>query len=348
MSTQLQSLVLHQLTKNDDSGELNVAFSPADKTLPVDLAEDLICNVHRIMNSKTVGYCRLIDDSEFKESMIQGLAQPDAFYDFSQNASQRFQEIFSRYPFSEEGTLLFSHYTTLATDYMVIALLPSKPTLQIKENLDLSSTSYLDIEKVTVAMRVDLSMMHTDPESNRYLTIVKNGATKRTVDFFIDFLECEIGLDPKHQSQILMKAVNDFISDSEIDHDTEMSVKKSISTFCNSTVSEGDDFSYRELSDEIGPLKENGTEFSDYIQSNGYELEDAFPVDKPQTDKLLKFKGAGGGVNITFDALLLDERIFYDEETDTLTLKGTPPNIRHSLVEAKKRKRKANAVFGKE
>ncbi len=44
--------------------------------------------------------------------------------------------------------------------------------------------------------------------------------------------------------------------------------------------------------------------------------------------QLTKFAGSGGGLTINFDAMLLGERIFWDPATDTLTIKGTPPNLR--------------------
>ncbi|WP_183071554.1 nucleoid-associated protein, partial [Salmonella enterica] len=40
---------------------------------------------------------------------------------------------------------------------------------------------------------------------------------------------------------------------------------------------------------------------------------------------------SGGGLTINFDAMLLGERIFWDPATDTLTIKGTPPNLREQL-----------------
>lgn len=42
-------------------------------------------------------------------------------------------------------------------------------------------------------------------------------------------------------------------------------------------------------------------------------------------------KYIGGGLTINFDAMLLDERIFWDPATDTLTIKRTPPNLRDQL-----------------
>ena len=65
---------------------------------------------------------------------------------------------------------------------------------------------------------------------------------------------------------------------------------------------------------------------------SGYELDAQFPVERSALKPLTKFVGSGGGVSLTFDAQLLDERIFYDPETDTLTMKGTPPNLRDQLV----------------
>ncbi|OBR79435.1 hypothetical protein A7K92_22255 [Klebsiella pneumoniae] len=63
----------------------------------------------------------------------------------------------------------------------------------------------------------------------------------------------------------------------------------------------------------------------------GYELEESFPADRSTLRQLTKFAGSGGGLTINFDAMLLGERVFWDPATDTLTIKGTPPNLRDQL-----------------
>ena len=47
--------------------------------------------------------------------------------------------------------------------------------------------------------------------------------------------------------------------------------------------------------------------------------------------QLTKFSGSGGGITINFDAMLMGERIFWDPVTDTLAIRGTPPNLRDQL-----------------
>ncbi|EBV4056717.1 nucleoid-associated protein YejK, partial [Salmonella enterica subsp. enterica serovar Typhimurium] len=55
------------------------------------------------------------------------------------------------------------------------------------------------------------------------------------------------------------------------------------------------------------------------------------PADRSTLRQLTKYAGSGGGLTINFDAMLLGERIFWDPATDTLTIKGTPPNLRDQL-----------------
>ncbi len=60
-------------------------------------------------------------------------------------------------------------------------------------------------------------------------------------------------------------------------------------------------------------------------------MAESFPPDRTTFKQLTKYSGSGGGLTINFDALLLDERVFWDPATDTLTIKGTPPNLREQL-----------------
>ena len=71
--------------------------------------------------------------------------------------------------------------------------------------------------------------------------------------------------------------------------------------------------------------------FQEFTAEQGYELEESFPADRSTLRQLTKFAGSGGGLTINFDAMLLGERVFWDPATDTLTIKGTPPNLRDQL-----------------
>lgn len=330
MSIQLSNVILHQLQKND-SDELIVNFR-AESLANDGSTENLVAELHRVFNSKAgKGFGSFKSDSEFQH-WLQDLRKGEKnFYDFSQSSASRLKEELSKYPFADEGILVFAEYQSLATDYLFVAIIPSNQSLKVTEGLDISATDYLDISKMDIAARIDLTSYETDKDSNRYLAYIKGRVGRKVADFFLDFLQAEVGLDTKQQNQVLMQAVEDFCADSKLEKDEVLSYKKQVADYCSEQIKTGDEVYVKELSGEL-PSSQDGTSFLDYTQEQGYELEESFPADRTAVRKLTKYVGAGGGVSINFDSMLLGERIFYDPETDTLTIKGTPPNLRDQLT----------------
>ncbi|ATC58037.1 nucleoid-associated protein YejK [Vibrio anguillarum] len=330
MSLHLSNVILHQLSKNEQD-ELVVKYR--SQSLDNDTsAENLVAELHRVFNSKaSKGFGSFKSDSDF-QTWLQELRQGERdFYDFSQISAQRLKDELSKYPFADEGILVMAEYQSLATDYLFIGLLPLNQSLKVTEGLDISATDYLDINKMDIAARLDLSSFETDKNSNRYLAYIKGRVGRKVSDFFLDFLQADVGLDTKVQNQVLMQAVQDFCTDSKLEKDETIGYKKQVYDYCNEQIKAGEEVHIRELSGEL-PASQDGTGFFEYTQAHGYELEESFPGDRSTVRKLTKFVGAGGGLNVSFDSLLLGERIFYDPESDTLTIKGTPPNLREQLT----------------
>ena len=99
--------------------------------------------------------------------------------------------------------------------------------------------------------------------------------------------------------------------------------------YCNEQLQAGEEIALEALSREIPTVGEQS--FQQFTAERGYELEEHFPADRSTLRQLTKYAGSGGGLTINFDAMLLGERIFWDAQTDTLTIKGTPPNLRDQL-----------------
>ncbi|PNG65016.1 nucleoid-associated protein YejK [Vibrio vulnificus] len=329
MSISIKNIAIHQLQKNQQE-ELFVICSYPNSTIQ-QADENLICSLHQAYSGKTKGFGMFNHDSEFKQLLGQCRSGMVNFYDFSKQSAERLKNELSKYPFADEGTLIFSEYQSLATEYLMIGLIPPSQGMTVMDNLSLSSTTYLDIDHFELAAVIDLSMLEADPQSNRYLSFAKGRVGRRFSDFFLDFLQAEIGYNAKQQSQILMQAVNDFCSDQNLERDESIQLKKQVFDYCNYQIKSGEEVSVSELSGELPP-NVNGVSFLSFTQEQGYDIESSFHGDSATIKKLKKFVGAGGGLNITFESLLLGERVFYDPETDTLTIKGTPPNLRDQLT----------------
>ncbi|SJZ51034.1 nucleoid-associated protein NdpA [Vibrio cincinnatiensis] len=330
MSLHLSNVILHQLCKNDND-ELMVNYRT--QSLDNDTStENLVAELHRVFNAKAgKGFGSFKSDSEVQR-WLQALRKGEEdFYTFSQMSAQRLKNELIKYPFADEGILVLAEYQSLSTHFLFIGLLPLNQSLKVTEGLDISATDYLDISKMDIAARVDLSSFETDKDSNRYLSYIKGRVGRKVSDFFLDFLQADIGLDPKQQNLVLMQAVEDFCSDAKLEKEEAISYKRQVYDYCNDQIKSGDEVQVKELSGELPPSQE-GTSFFEFTRQHGYELEESFPGDRSTVRTLTKYVGAGGGLNISFDSLLMGERVFYDPETDTLTIKGTPPNLREQLT----------------
>ena len=330
MSIQLTHLTLHQLIKSQES-ELRLQLR--SEPLANDAQSEQLAQLlhQQFIQKPGKGYGLFQSDSAVDKALLAHRQGETSFHDFSCDCATRLHQELVKYPFADEGVLVVAIYQSLATDYLFIGLLPIQQSLKVTGSLDISATDYLELKNITIAACINLSDKAHNPDSDRYLTYIKGRVGRGVSDFFLDFLQAEVGLDVKAQNQVLMQAVEDFCADHQLDKQERHQYCQQVFDHCNAQLKSGDEVVIHELSNELPPSID-GQNFESFTQEQGYELDAQFPVERSALKQLTKFVGNGGGVSLTFDAQLLNERIFYDPETDTLTMKGTPPNLRDQLT----------------
>ncbi|MCC2521044.1 nucleoid-associated protein YejK [Vibrio coralliilyticus] len=333
MSLELFAISLFNLVKNEHD-ELIIEMPTTECGINAK-SECLVMDIHRAINEKTnKGFGFFKEESNFltcSELTLSSKAAP--FTDFTQGQASRLLSELCKYPFADTGLLVFAHYRSLATEYLMVSIVPFINGMTVDPGLHIQPTNYIDVSKITIAARIDFTAYRNCLSSNRYISFLRGRTGRGISDFFFDFLEIECGLEPRIENAVLKQAVEDFISSGRNEPDEAHNIRKAVKEFAFDAANSGEEIVVADLSGELPAV--NGADFASYVEENGYELSDSFPANKAITKGLVEFKGAGGGLKISFDRLLLTERIFYDAETDTLTIKGTPPNLRDQLVRAK-------------
>nr|WP_319555970.1 nucleoid-associated protein YejK [uncultured Vibrio sp.] len=330
MSLEIINIQINEIIRND-VGDLLPLHSSESLEPKIDTAkQELVETTHRaFVNKPAKGYGFFKQDSNFKNMLDEMLSGED-FLQFAFLETTHLINELSKYPFADTGLVVFAHYRSLATEYLAVAIIPFTEGMNVTLGLKVNKFNYLNVPSITIAAVINLTEYQTNSNELRYVTFLKGRSGRRVSDFFLDFLGLEVGFDPKQQNQVLIQAVEDFIADSkDCDSNDAFSIRKQTRDHAFDVAKAGDEVTIAELSHELPEISDQT--FQDYVTEQGYELAESFPVDKQQVERLVKFKGAGGGLKITFDRQLLSERVFYDPETDTLTIKGTPPNLRDQL-----------------
>ena len=332
MSITVKQIILHQLVKSNEEAENSPQLTAVLREQLLAITpevEQMMLQLHQGYQNKAKGYGIFQESSIFAQSLNRLLENETDFLPFSHESTHLLINELSKYNFADNGTLVLCQYNFLATDYLFIALLDSRISMLVNEQLEIQRTEYLDITQFDIAARINLTDLQLNANSNRYLTFIKGRVGRKIADFFMDFLGAEEGLNPQVQNQCLLQAVDDYCVQGELNREQTQAVKKQVFEYCKGQLNSGEEIELAELSNELPTL--NQQPFMAFTQEQNYGLEENIPPVRTALKSLTKFSGFGKGVTISFDAELIDQRIIWDEAADTLTIKGLPPNLRDQL-----------------
>ncbi|MBV7316609.1 nucleoid-associated protein YejK [Shewanella sp. NIFS-20-20] len=335
MSIQIDQAIIHEITQ-DGEGQLSCRLRP-QPLLNGQAVAQMLEELHRSYTSKAgkgFGYFGVAEgdgeaNPEFAEKLASYREGGTGFVEFSSAAGQLLQQELAKYDFSHGGFLLLASYTNIATDYLFVALLNAKSSMTVLDDMELTQVDYLDLTNMQLAARIDLTEWQVDNASKKYISFIRGRAGRKVADFFLDFMGCVEGVNPKAQNKSLMNAVEDFVSGSELTKVEQQECRNKVFEYCAERFDTGHDIDMKDLADE---LADSGMDsFYDFANTGEYELDDAFPADKATLRQLKKFSGTGGGISLSFDGGHLGDRVIYDPISDTLLIKGVPANLKDQL-----------------
>ena len=335
MSITVNQIVLHQLVKHAENESTTMESVLRDELLTITPeVEQMMLQLHQGYQNKGKAFGVFQENSIFAQDLNRLLENEINFLNFSQQSTKLLAQELGKYNFADSGTLILCQYNFLATDYLFIALLDSRISMLVDENLEIRRTEYLDITQFDIAARINLTDLQVNANSNRYLTFIKGRVGRKISDFFMDFLGAEEGLNPQVQNQCLLQAVSDYCEQGDLNKEQTQAVKKQVFEYCKGQLASGDEIALIELSANLPTLNERP--FVTFTEEQDYGLEETIPPVRSALKTLTKFSGSGKGVTLSFDADLLNNRIEWDPLTDTLTIKGIPPNLKDQLQKALK------------
>lgn len=335
MSITVNQIVLHQLVKHAENETTTMESVLRDELLTITPeVEQMMLQLHQGYQNKGKAFGVFQENSIFAQDLNRLLENEINFLNFSQQSTKLLAQELGKYNFADSGTLILCQYNFLATDYLFIALLDSRISMLVDENLEIRRTEYLDITQFDIAARINLTDLQVNANSNRYLTFIKGRVGRKISDFFMDFLGAEEGLNPEVQNQCLLQAVSDYCEQGELNKEQTQAVKKQVFEYCKGQLASGDEIALTELSANLPTLNERP--FVTFTEEQDYGLEETIPPVRSALKTLTKFSGSGKGVTLSFDADLLNNRIEWNPLTDTLTIKGIPPNLKDQLQKALK------------
>lgn len=350
MSAVINHFVVHQFVLNEQQALSLVAKQNCFDITPA--IEDLAEQLNHAFNSKpgkgVGGFISASDvpaadsdeqsegpvpSTEFRGLLDKLAENPDSFVDFSLASCELLKKTLIEFGTIETGFVIFSHYEYLATEYLMITMLNTKEHVEITGALELNRSHHLDLAKMQLAVRIDLTQLRIDPQQNRYISFIKGRMGRKVSDFFMAFLGCEELVDVKQQNKQLINAVDSYLAAEQLDPAEKLHNREVVSDYYKHKLEQGEDIQVKELAEKL-PKEGAYADFYQFNQSTEQPLEEQFQADKGALKTLAKFTGQGGGISLSFERKLFGDRVSYHADTDTLVIKGIPPNLKDQLLKS--------------
>ncbi|RTE87169.1 MULTISPECIES: nucleoid-associated protein YejK [Gammaproteobacteria] len=350
MKLSITSSVVHHLFQDND-GQFGLRLSPQLLEETGDVL-GLLEELTRVYNAKPAkGYARFIEkpseDSEsednipvssetsaeqklpFQTLVDSWLAEETNFLDFSQEAARLLKNEIADYGVFESGFLLMADYEQTADRYLLVSFIPVREGVMVQPDLSVDRSAQLDVNKLQLAARINLTELAANVDGMDYISFIRGRAGRKVADFFLDFLGCAEQLNAKKTTESLVKTVQSYVSDNELPRELGVTLQKDVFDYCGEQWQQGEKVKVDDIEERFG--NHGAPSLKEYTQTKDVTLPQEFPADKTALRGLVKFQGQGGGLSVAFEQKMLGERVQYDPATDTLTITGTPPNLREQL-----------------
>ncbi len=333
MSIQTEVMVLHFLRYKEGEG-VTVGLSEAglQRSQVVDDFTSSLQQNFQHKSNRSYAYFSdnaVADGGLFPELLSRLDDGTLSFYDFTKSAAATLASCINKYELFCQGYLYFIKYNYVGCDYMLIGVLEPQESIAFSEEMDIETVNYVDLDKLSLVARIDLTEYMRSPELKKYISFVKGRAGRKVADFFLDFLCAEEGINQKLQNDALVHAVTSYATEHDLSFEQIKEVKQELASYCKSQIKSGEELDTRAVASHM-PEEQIDSFYNFLTQDVG--LPESFPPNQSALRALTKYIGSGGGLTISFDEKLLGERIQYNAQTDTLTVTGLPPNLRDQLL----------------
>ena len=325
---------LYRLSLNENKQYIN---NTGKMLLANEVSNELISQLHShfmMKNNKSYAQFSSELDDSFEQALRSWVSKADNFVHFSQYIFDLLIQNISQYHFMDSGYFLIAEYQHVTGQFLLLTILQPKSSLFVNDSMDIEDNDYLDLNNLQLTVMIDLFKWQEERDLHQYISFIKGRLGRKVSDFFFDFLGCKEALNVKEQNKMMLDALSKCINHSDLDEQEKEIQRENILDYC---VTQQKNHNIIELSEITEKLSEQGVQnFSDFITENECMAE-AFPADLSTIKQLKKMTGSGGGVTIGFDAILLGERVIWNEEEDRLVILGVPPNLKEQLKRRKLR-----------
>lgn len=343
----IRDIVVHLIEKQADTGPSNLSLSQ-DSIAESPALEHFLEELNKVYNGKpskvfgsfinpqSIQSAESSEDdnpaseTSCKELLSRYLKEDIKFVDYTHQSMNLLKHYIDQASKATGGYMVFVHYTLFGSDFMMIVMLNNVAGIAVNNDLGISNIDYLDISKLHLAARIDLTLWQEDPKSGRYISMIRGKESNKLSEYYRKFIGSDETINSKHETSELLTAVSQYCEDNIEDGEQKSEFKKKSADFCLEQADKGQNVVLKDFSGYVADSAVD--DFMNYIKSEQFELNNEISPNKTVIRSFNKISGRNQQVSITINEEALGDTVIYDAENDTLTFSDLPASLKTQLL----------------
>ena len=332
---QILNAIVHEVKKEEDSAAVEVIFRHDENEIDshaIDLSKQLT-GLFKKTGLNSGGFIQPEEDEQPPQFVnllniyLDQLSFTD-FVKFTQSATKEFQKQLFKATAAKGGYLWFNHYIHNDEHFLSVVLLRKKAGLALSENLTLDQIEQLDLDKLHMASRINLSRWIAG-SSNRYISFRIGKNAKDVTGYFAKFIGCEEFTRAKIDTQNLVAVTKEYCQTNNFDDVASENIKQFVFDRCSEWLANDEAILLENISTALDACfqPENKGTFLEISQNEPYSLNNEMSVEKASLRSLTRYNGKNKDLSISFSSDLLNVSVFYDSKNKALKITDLPQSL---------------------
>lgn len=275
--------------------------------------------IYGVFNSNSTAY-------PFQTLLSNFISDNSQFYDFTVEAMNLLYEIMNPIPQATGGYVVFANYEVSNEEFVITVMLNNKKQYGVNNNLSLEEIFSLDLEKLDVANFINLTRLQNSEET--YLSFARG--RKDVSNYFKNFIGCTDQISAKQSSLKLKTAFLDYLESLDITQEEKETLRNDVFNYCINQTKRKEDISLSHISSMIN--NEEPQLFQEFASDENYGVSANIKGHRQTLKSLKYYSYKSKSLSLSFDSKLINERVFYNEEDNSLKIINIPDELKYQLV----------------
>ncbi|MCG7491604.1 nucleoid-associated protein [Vibrio sp. Of14-4] len=331
----IKNVILHEVTRDNDGAPVVTNLRDEENStegLGSKLTEQLI----ELFSQSTLNIGEFGADGDptlepaFEQQLKRLHNKEKTFVETTKDMAERFAEIISEPKLQsvKGGILAFYMYEYRENTLLAITVLNRIDGINASKDLDLSSATIIDLNRLHLGASINLTDWEEDL-SSRYIKF-KTGRSVEMRDYFESFIGCQRDKQAAtRETSALKTAIKTYSSELGLDSDDTQSKLDSAHSFIQEQQKAGKEVLLTHVANAVFP--DSTDDFLVIARNDEHQLSEQIAISSAELKRYVRLSGRGKGVSISFDNELLGKTVTFENEQ--LIFTDIPETLKQNIID---------------